>query len=319
MAFGDIVLLRDRTARGPYTRAQIQEGLSRGDFSGRDLAHTPGLRDWFPLVEVLHHLDREPMHSPRPREPGLLPPLPALAGNAIPMEPSVGPRDLPAVPVGKTMPPPFALSQPPYLPSGEEKPEPLSATMTPLPPSAAPDLPPLLAESDPVTSSRPPALPQGAPALPELKPAPMRRRFMAWVIDWAVLFVPVLVAFAFAYVSYWIKGPLEHRDPETARQEQALLWRNLRELIFTVAIGFAWIYAAGLESSRWQGTVGKQCMGIIVTDEAGHRLGFLRATGRHAAKYLSALPLFLGFMAALFNSQRLAWHDRLAGTRVVER
>ena len=66
MAFGDIVLLKDRTARGPYTRAQIQEGLGCGDFSPRDLAHTPGLRDWLPLLEVLHHLDREPVHAPRP-------------------------------------------------------------------------------------------------------------------------------------------------------------------------------------------------------------------------------------------------------------
>jgi uncharacterized RDD family membrane protein YckC len=317
MAFGDIVLLRDRTARGPYTRAQIQKGLSSGDFSGRDLAHTPGLRDWFPLVEVLHHLDREPMHSPRPREPGLLPPLPL--GGVIPTVPAHTPRDLPAIPVEKTTPPSLASSVPHSFQLDEDETEISPVTTAPSLPSAPPDLPPLLAESGPLTSSRPPALPQTAPVLPERKPAPMRRRFLAWAIDWAVLFVPVLVAFAFAYVSYLIKGPLEHRDPETARQEQALLWRNLRELIFAVAIGFAWIYAAGLESSRWQGTVGKQCMGLVVTDEAGHRLGFLRATGRHAAKYLSALPLFLGFMAALFNSQRLAWHDRLAGTRVVER
>ena len=147
----------------------------------------------------------------------------------------------------------------------------------------------------------------------------MRQRCLAWAIDWAVLFLPVLIIFGFAYGIWWIRGPLEHRDPETARQEQALLWRNLRELMFTIAIGLAWIYAALLESSRWQGTVGKQCMGLVVTDTAGHRLSFLRASGRHAAKYLSALPLFLGFMAALFNPQRLTWHDRLAGTRVVER
>jgi uncharacterized RDD family membrane protein YckC len=129
----------------------------------------------------------------------------------------------------------------------------------------------------------------------------------------------VLAAFGFAYVAWIIKGPLEHRDPETARQEQALLWRDLRNLVMLVAIGFAWLYAAGLECSRWQGTIGKQVMGLKVTDAAGERLSFLRASGRHAAKYLSALPVFLGFMAALFNAQRLTWHDRLAGTRVVKK
>ncbi len=54
-----------------------------------------------------------------------------------------------------------------------------------------------------------------------------------------------------------------------------------------------------------------------VTDVHGERIGFLQATGRYAAKYLSALPCFLGFIAALFSSRRLALHDRLAGTRVV--
>jgi uncharacterized RDD family membrane protein YckC len=58
-------------------------------------------------------------------------------------------------------------------------------------------------------------------------------------------------------------------------------------------------------------------MGIVVTDGTGQRLHFLQASKRHAAKYLSALPLFAGFMAALFNPRRLAWHDRLAHTRVV--
>ena len=312
MALGDIVLLRDRTAHGPYTRAQIQEGLGRGEISGRDLAHTPGLKDWLPLLEVLHHLDREPVHAPRTREPRILPPLPSVPGagatpppvagalasaiSATSGPPSFTPRDLPAVPMGKIAPPPLASDLPPRLPLRGE-----------------------VAPSPPAQTSRPPALPQAAPPLPERNPAPLRRRFLAWAIDWAVLFVPVLIVFAFAYVVWLIRGPLEHRDPETARQERELLWRNLRELVFMVAIGFAWIYAAGLESSRWQGTVGKQCMGLVVTDEAGARLGFLRATGRHAAKYLSALPLFLGFMAALFNPQRLTWHDRLAGTRVVER
>ena len=49
-----------------------------------------------------------------------------------------------------------------------------------------------------------------------------------------------------------------------------------------------------------------------------YRIGFLRATGRHAAKYLSALPCFLGFIMALFSSRGLAFHDRLSGTRVVK-
>jgi uncharacterized RDD family membrane protein YckC len=311
MAFGDIVLLKDRTAHGPYTRAQIQEGLGRGEFTARDLAHTPGLRDWLPLLEVLHHLDREPVHAPWTRGAPSLPPIPSLpsARETVPAGTDAFPSDAP----GKFAPPSFTTTD---VFSGqlEEKSSSLPQDLPPQLPLQEEKLPEVAAQS-PRLAVLPPILPSS----PELVPARMGRRCLAWAIDLAVLFVPVLAVFAFAYMIWLIKGPLEHRDPETARQEQILMWRHLRELIFTVAIGFAWVYAAGLESSRWQGTIGKQCMGIVVTDTVGERLSFLRATARHAAKYLSALPLFLGFITAFFDSQRLAWHDRLAGTRVVER
>jgi uncharacterized RDD family membrane protein YckC len=304
MAFGDIVLLKDKTPLGPFTRTQIQEGLSRGEFSARDLAHTPGLRDWLPLLEVLHHLDREVVHWPRSRDASVLPPLPyaprpSASVAAADVVTHASP-DLPAAPPERFE--SAASPLPPRLPQFEEEREKADVKAAALPgPLAAAGLPPSL----PTTALR--------------EPGPLRARFLAWSIDWAVLFLPVLAVFGFAYLIWIIKGPIEHRDAETARQEQALLWRNLRDLVGLVAIGFAWLYAAGLESSRWQGTIGKQIMGLIVTDAAGQRLGFLRATGRHAGKYLSALPVFLGFMAALFNPQRLTWHDRLAGTRVVKR
>jgi uncharacterized RDD family membrane protein YckC len=312
MAFGDIVLLKDRTPHGPYTRARIQDGLSRGEFTARDLAHTPGLKDWLPLLEVLHHLDRETVHVPRPRETRILPPLPTapVSGAMSPVADTSSPAYH-----ARFAPPSFTTTEVFAEPVEEKTPPPLSGLPPTLPvrEAVAPEI------SAPPSLSKPPVLPAAVPPLPERKPAPMRPRCMAWAIDWAVLFVPVLAVFALAYAGWLMRGPIEHRNPEMARQEQALLWKNLREILFMVAIGFAWIYAAGLESSRWQGTIGKQVMGLIVTDAEGRRLGFLRATGRHAAKYLSALPLFLGFIAALFNSQRLTWHDRLAGTRVLER
>jgi uncharacterized RDD family membrane protein YckC len=308
MAFGDIVLLKDKTPRGPFTRAEIQEGLSRGEFSAGDLAHTPGLRDWLPLLEVLHHLDREVVHWPRAREGRELPPLPgAEEVMAVPAaDPVVPPSVRPGAAPGIAPLPTPSASVAPSEKRGAVRKGPPEILIIPL--EKSPEAP--------LRRAQPPALGALTPAL--LEPAPLGKRFVAFLIDLAVLFLPVFAVFAFAYLLGSIRGSLEHRDAETARQEQALLWRNLRDLVLLVANGLAWIYAAGLESSRWQGTVGKQAMGIVVTDQAGHRIDFLRATGRHAAKYLSALPVFLGFMAALFGTQRLAWHDRLAGTRVAK-
>jgi uncharacterized RDD family membrane protein YckC len=152
-----------------------------------------------------------------------------------------------------------------------------------------------------------------------LPAAPFFPRFIAFLIDCGILFVPILTLFAIGFLTVELRGWWEQTDHESMTQERAQLWTNFLRLLALVAFGFGWLYAAGLECSSWQATVGKKWMGMKVTDLQGERLGFLRATGRHAAKYLSALPCFLGFMAALFNSRRRAMHDWLAGTRVVRR
>ncbi len=177
----------------------------------------------------------------------------------------------------------------------------------------------------PAPPSIPPEPNKPAPVAPPVEeepagliPASFILRFIAFLMDCAILFVPLVLLFAVGAALLEVGGAWEGIDHESRMQEWVLLKRNLTHLFFLVAIGLGWIYAAGLEASRWQATVGKRWMGIKVTDGRGQRIGFLCATGRHLAKYLSALPCFIGFIMALFSSRRLALHDRLAGTRVVK-
>jgi hypothetical protein len=46
-----------------------------------------------------------------------------------------------------------------------------------------------------------------------------------------------------------------------------------------------------MESSSYQATLGKMIFGMKVTDLNGNRISFERATGRHFAKWLSAMLL----------------------------
>ena len=151
-----------------------------------------------------------------------------------------------------------------------------------------------------------------------LTPAPFFLRGLAFLIDCAILFVPVAILFALGALAIEIPGAWNHISHETRMEEWELLKQNMRRLAWLVAVGFGWLYGAGLECSPSQATVRKRWMGIKVTDAHGERMSFLRATGRYAAKYLSALPCFLGFIAALFSSRGLALHDRLTDTRVVD-
>ena len=88
-----------------------------------------------------------------------------------------------------------------------------------------------------------------------------------------------------------------------------------------VTLGFfaPWLYEAFMMSSEWQATVGKRAMSIVVTDIDGKRMSFARATGRHFAKYVSALLLGIGFIIAAFTARRQALHDMIAETLVIKR
>jgi len=87
----------------------------------------------------------------------------------------------------------------------------------------------------------------------------------------------------------------------------------------TVSTIVGWLYFALMESSARQATLGKSLLGLAVTDTSGRRISFLRATGRHFAKILSAIILFIGFIMVAFDARKQGLHDKLADTLVVQR
>jgi uncharacterized RDD family membrane protein YckC len=92
---------------------------------------------------------------------------------------------------------------------------------------------------------------------------------------------------------------------------------GLSQSINWIGIVIGWFYSAKLESSRWQGTVGKWLLGIRVTDLAGNRISFGKASGRYFGKSLSLLTLCIGFMMAGWTKRKQALHDMVAKTLVV--
>jgi uncharacterized RDD family membrane protein YckC len=80
-----------------------------------------------------------------------------------------------------------------------------------------------------------------------------------------------------------------------------------------------WIYYAQMESSMYQGTLGKQILQISVTREDGERLSFARASARYFAKLLSTGTFFAGYLMAGFTEKKQALHDKIAKTVVVHK
>ena len=90
------------------------------------------------------------------------------------------------------------------------------------------------------------------------------------------------------------------------------------DAIWITIILINWLYYALLESSSEQATLGKQALGIFVTDLDGNRISFGKATGRFFCKLLSFITTsFVGCIMAAFTKKHQALHDLLAGTLVM--
>ena len=126
------------------------------------------------------------------------------------------------------------------------------------------------------------------------------QRALALLIDWLIVVViamPVIVvAFGAAYFSL---------DP--ARRAGDLV---IALIVGALIVGF-WRYCGA--------TPGKLAVGIRIVDA---QTGGPPPTGRLALRlvcYLvSALPLYLGFLWAAVDRRKQGWHDKIAGTVVIQ-
>jgi uncharacterized RDD family membrane protein YckC len=125
-------------------------------------------------------------------------------------------------------------------------------------------------------------------------------RALAFLIDWLIVVViamPVIVVvFGADYFSL---------DPV----------RRSGDLVIALAVGIVivsfWRYCGA--------TPGKLAVGVKIVDA---RTGNPPSTGRLVVRLLcyllSALPLYLGFLWVAIDRRKQGWHDKIAGTVVVQ-
>lgn len=118
------------------------------------------------------------------------------------------------------------------------------------------------------------------------------------------------------YAGFWIRFVAVLVDAIIIAIIEAPLVLMSGPFVFFMSIGVAWLYEAAFTSGGWQGTPGKRLLGLRVTDLEGRRISFLRATGRHFAKIISALLLMIGYIMAGITERKQALHDMIAGTLV---
>jgi uncharacterized RDD family membrane protein YckC len=122
------------------------------------------------------------------------------------------------------------------------------------------------------------------------------------------------------YAGFWRRFGAAFIDGILVSIVSAILRVLLNEIVAELIslVGY-YVYFAWMESSDYQGTVGKLAIGIKVTDLEGNKISFGRALGRNLAKLLSALILLIGYIMAAFTERKQALHDIIASTLVIKR
>jgi uncharacterized RDD family membrane protein YckC len=137
------------------------------------------------------------------------------------------------------------------------------------------------------------------------------RRVGAYIIDAIVLGIGLSIVASIFGVDMGYSAALNGATPDQVAAAQGGGLFN----VISIVVGVA--YAAGMESSSWQATLGKKALGMVVTDTAGNRISLPRAIGRYFAKILSALILLIGFIMVAFTERKQGLHDMIAGTLVL--
>jgi len=143
-------------------------------------------------------------------------------------------------------------------------------------------------------------------------------RFIAYLLDGAILGTIQLIFFI-PFIGTIIYTAIKSSDGdinETQALGIATAIAGTLFLFILLSIAAGWLYFALMESSKYQGTIGKKVLGIIVTDENGNRITFGRATGRYFAKIISGMTLWVGYIIAGFTDKKQALHDIIANTLV---
>jgi uncharacterized RDD family membrane protein YckC len=147
-------------------------------------------------------------------------------------------------------------------------------------------------------------------------------RVLAYLIDAVILgvfAVPIVIGAAMAM---GIGGILSRipRDGDPFVNGPPPIFLLFIWFCVLLGVGGTWLYNALLESSEWQGSAGKKALGLIVTDMAGRRVTFARASGRHFGKIVTSfIPLGIGYAMAGFTEKRQALHDMLASCLVLRK
>ena len=144
------------------------------------------------------------------------------------------------------------------------------------------------------------------------------RRFAAVVIDALILMIPSNMIMRLGNAP---QPQFENAKSLPELMKMISIYSQQTASLQMVCLVLTWLYFAFMESSSRQGTLGKNALGLIVTNLNGGRVSFLQATGRFLGKNFLSFGLTMGFgcLTIFFTQKKQALHDLIARTLVLRK
>jgi uncharacterized RDD family membrane protein YckC len=144
----------------------------------------------------------------------------------------------------------------------------------------------------------------------------VQQRVLAFILDGMILLIALGVIEAVGLPVFDDIGITEV-VVDGATEAQRQIEYSIPGIVVTLAL--FWGYFVGFEVSKYEATPGKIAMALRVTDMEGRRVGIVRSSVRHFAKFLTLATLSIGFFIAIFTRKRQTLHDLIAGCVVISK
>jgi uncharacterized RDD family membrane protein YckC len=173
------------------------------------------------------------------------------------------------------------------------------------------------------TDTHTPALPGSSGSDLAPQPVPIREagfvsRLAAFVLDVVIV---SLTSIAFAALNSLILNFFGFSARDFSLEAPASTVIAVLQLIIIAVTGLAvLLFIPAYFILCWVlvgATPGKYILGLKVIRTGGQRISVARGIIRLVGYWISALPLFLGYLWILLGARRQGWHDKLADTIVV--
>ena len=151
-----------------------------------------------------------------------------------------------------------------------------------------------------------------APVMPKL--ASVGKRWLAILIDGIIVAIPTLMLIGVTGMAANLETAVQANDSAMVSaafsqfQSDLLLLNILISAVYNV---FFMVYFNGQ-------TLGKIMLGLRVVKKNGRRISWLDALLRNVFGYTVSGLFLLGYIWAIFDREKQAWHDKMAGTVVVD-